>query len=67
MQRGWGFVLACATAAIAWLPAVHAQPTAREAAPTPVTVTVVHLNDVYEILPVEGGKSPPHPLCWIEP
>ena len=57
MQRGWGFVLACATAALAWLPAVAAQPTAREAAPTPVTVTVVHLNDVYEILPVEGGKS----------
>ena len=25
--------------------------------PTPLTVTIVHLNDVYEILPVEGGKS----------
>ena len=25
--------------------------------PTAVTVTLVHLNDVYEILPVEGGKS----------
>jgi 5'-nucleotidase/UDP-sugar diphosphatase len=23
----------------------------------PVTITIVHLNDVYEILPVEGGKS----------
>jgi 5'-nucleotidase len=25
--------------------------------PKTVTVTLVHLNDVYEILPVEGGKS----------
>ncbi len=57
MPRGWKFVLACAIAALAWPPAVDAQPTAQEAAPTPVTVTVVHLNDVYEILPVEGGKS----------
>ena len=57
MQRGSGFVLACAVAALAWLPAAGAQPTAAESAPAPVTVTVVHLNDVYEILPVEGGKS----------
>ncbi|MEO8508716.1 MAG: metallophosphoesterase, partial [Betaproteobacteria bacterium] len=56
MNRRNGFVLACAIAVLAWLPAVGAQPT-KEAAPTPVTVTVVHLNDVYEILPVEGGKS----------
>lgn len=56
MQRGWGFVLACAIAVLAGLSAVDAQPTTQEAAPTPVTVTVVHLNDVYEILPVEGGS-----------
>jgi 5'-nucleotidase len=28
-----------------------------EAVPGPVTLTIVHLNDVYEILPVEGGKA----------
>jgi len=57
MQRRWGFVLACAVAALSWLPAVGAQPATEQAAPAPVTVTVAHLNDVYEILPVEGGKS----------
>ena len=57
MQRGWGFALACAIAVLAWLPAVDAQPTTPKAARAPVTVTLVHLNDVYEILPVEGGKS----------
>ena len=40
--------------------ALHAAPaparTANDAA-KPVAVTLVHLNDVYEILPVEGGKS----------
>ena len=35
----------CAPAIIAQVPA------------PPVTVTLIHLNDVYEILPVEGGKS----------
>ena len=30
---------------------------AQRPAAGPVTVTIVHLNDVYEILPVEGGKS----------
>ena len=25
--------------------------------PAPVTLTIVHFNDVYEISPVEGGKS----------
>lgn len=49
------FVLACALAVLAWPPPVDAQRTARKV--TPVTVTLVHLNDVYEILPVEGGKS----------
>jgi 5'-nucleotidase/UDP-sugar diphosphatase len=36
-------------------PAVSAQPAAAPA--KPVTVTIVHLNDVYEIMPVEGGKQ----------
>jgi 5'-nucleotidase len=49
------FLLACAVAALAWASPVDAIPPARKAAP--VTVTIVHLNDVYEILPVEGGKS----------
>lgn len=33
-----------------------AQPGRAPGAP-PATVTIVHLNDVYEILPVEGGKA----------
>ncbi|MEO8486721.1 MAG: bifunctional metallophosphatase/5'-nucleotidase [Betaproteobacteria bacterium] len=41
-----GFLAACAQ------PIVPA-----DLAPKPVTVTLVHFNDVYEILPVEGGKS----------
>ncbi|MCC6195947.1 MAG: bifunctional metallophosphatase/5'-nucleotidase [Burkholderiales bacterium] len=37
---------------------VIAQPQASAVrAVLPVTVTLVHLNDVYEVLPVEGGKS----------
>ena len=57
MQRGWWRVLAWAVPVLVGLLVACAQPTTREAAPKPVTVTVVHLNDVYEILPVEGGKS----------
>lgn len=57
MRRDWRFLLACAIAVLACLPVVDALPTTAEAAPIPVTVTVVHLNDIYEILPVEGGKS----------
>jgi 5'-nucleotidase len=55
MRRSVIFVLACALSALAWPPAVDAQGTPRKV--TPVTVTLVHLNDIYEILPVEGGKS----------
>lgn len=57
MQRGWWRVLAWAVPVLVGLLAACAQPTAREAGSKPVTVTLVHLNDVYEILPVEGGKS----------
>ena len=39
-------------------PGAAAQPQASASrAPKTVTVTLVHLNDVYEVLPVEGGKS----------
>jgi len=48
--------LALLIAAFAGLPGAAAQPNAGGGA-KPVTVTIVHLNDVYEILPVEGGKS----------
>jgi 5'-nucleotidase / UDP-sugar diphosphatase len=57
MRRSIVFVLACALVALALPLPVDAQRTARKASPAPVTVTVVHLNDIYEILPVEGGKS----------
>ena len=57
MRRSLAFVLACALAVLAWPSPVDAQRTARKVTSTPVTVTIVHLNDVYEILPVEGGKS----------
>jgi 5'-nucleotidase/UDP-sugar diphosphatase len=37
--------------------AAVASASAQQAPGQPVTVTVLHLNDVYEIQPVEGGKS----------
>jgi 5'-nucleotidase len=45
----------CVLALSTWL--VGCATTPAGDAPKPVTVTLVHLNDVYEILPVEGGKS----------
>src|SRR5690242_4932886 len=53
-RRKWLALCAIAVLASASLP-VDAQRSARKV--PPVTVTLVHLNDVYEILPVEGGKS----------
>ena len=45
--------LACTLAlAVAGCAAPGVDPAAR-----PVTLTIVHLNDVYEIVPVEGGRS----------
>lgn len=44
--------------AAAALGSLHAQAeTAPPAESTPLTVTIVHLNDVYEIVPVEGGRA----------
>lgn len=58
MRRGWLCVLGLALAVLGGLQAATAQPsTPAKRAPKTVTVTLVHLNDVYEILPVEGGKS----------
>jgi len=45
-------LLLLAALAAMFVPQLSAQSPA-----APVTVTLVHLNDVYEILPVEGGKS----------
>jgi len=56
MRIGW-CVLAL-TIALGGGHGAAAQPQAPASrAARPVTVTLVHLNDVYEILPVEGGKS----------
>ena len=45
-------------AVVGGLQAAAAQPNLPASpAPKPLTVTLVHLNDVYEIVPVEGGKS----------
>ncbi|MCX6553230.1 MAG: bifunctional metallophosphatase/5'-nucleotidase [Acidobacteria bacterium] len=52
MRRAYFFGLVLAFASVLGSPAAVAQ-----GGPTPVTVTIVHLNDVYEIQPVEGGKS----------
>jgi 5'-nucleotidase len=58
VRRGWLCLLALAMAVFGGLQAAAAQPTApASTVPKTVTVTLVHLNDVYEILPVEGGKS----------
>jgi 5'-nucleotidase len=51
MRRVLLLLFVAALAAVC-VPALSAQSPA-----APVTVTLVHLNDVYEILPVEGGKS----------
>lgn len=57
MRRGWLGVLTLVVAMWGGHGAA-AQPHAPAGrAAKPVTVTLVHLNDVYEILPVEGGKS----------
>ena len=45
-------LLSVVVLAAGWATGLSAQSPA-----APVTVTIVHLNDVYEILPVEGGKS----------
>ncbi|CAG1006698.1 5'-nucleotidase / UDP-sugar diphosphatase [Burkholderiales bacterium] len=57
MQRSWWGALVSTIAVVAGLQACAQPTTSPDAAPRPVTVTFVHLNDVYEILPVEGGKS----------
>jgi 5'-nucleotidase len=56
MQRIWWRVLAL-IAVVGGLQACAQPGTTADAVPKPVAVTIVHLNDVYEILPVEGGKS----------
>lgn len=58
MRRGWLCALGLAMAVFGGLQSATAQPTSpAKRAPKTVTVTLVHLNDVYEILPVEGGRS----------
>ena len=58
MRRGGWCVLGLALAVLGASPLAIAQPKdAAGRAAKPVTVTLVHLNDVYEILPVEGGKA----------
>ncbi len=46
-----------AAVVIGGLPACAPQGTRLDGTQDAVTVTIVHMNDVYEILPVEGGKS----------
>ena len=54
----FAYALAAVFAVLAGVSAASAQPVATPPPESrPVTVTLVHLNDVYEILPVEGGKS----------
>ena len=56
-RSGWcALVLAIAVLGASPL-ALAQQKTPAGRAAKPVTVTLVHLNDVYEILPVEGGKA----------
>jgi 5'-nucleotidase len=58
MRRAWLGVLAVTMAVSGALQVAIAQPTTlAKLAPKTVKVTLVHFNDVYEILPVEGGKS----------
>lgn len=52
MRRIWVFMF---VSAVILVTGAHS-PTAQTPA-QPVTITLVHLNDIYEIQPVEGGKS----------
>ena len=54
-RRAFAGALALAVAVVAGCAPVAQRPSAA-GGDTAVAVTVVHLNDVYEILPVEGGK-----------
>ncbi len=55
MRQGDRWRLAWMLMILGVMPWAMAQPAAPVA--TPLTVTFVHLNDVYEIVPVEGGRS----------
>ncbi|HVE48510.1 MAG TPA: bifunctional metallophosphatase/5'-nucleotidase [Casimicrobiaceae bacterium] len=58
MRRGRLCMLALMIAVFVGLVDVAANvATPAKRAPRTVTITLVHLNDVYEIVPVEGGKS----------
>lgn len=56
MRRLRAFAFACIVCAAGVLAQGCATPPVAPAS-APVTVTIVHLNDVYEIVPVEGGRS----------
>ena len=45
-------VSACLAVILCFAAPAHAQQRAR-----PVTFTILHFNDVYEITPVEGGRA----------
>ena len=56
-MRVWGCVLMLAVAVSGGQGAAAQSQAPAGRGAGPVAVTLVHLNDVYEILPVEGGKS----------
>jgi 5'-nucleotidase / UDP-sugar diphosphatase len=55
MRRLPLLLLVAAAIAVVGLPPVQGQ--VQQASVAPFTLRIIHLNDVYEILPVEGGKS----------
>lgn len=58
MRRGFlRALMGLLAAAGGWRAAGAQSRTAPETAAGPFTVTIIHLNDVYEIMPVEGGKA----------
>lgn len=57
MQRTWLRAVALLTVALIGLHGCATPTAPGSSAGQASTVTLVHLNDVYEILPVEGGKS----------
>ena len=56
-MRVWGCVLMLAVAVSGGQGAAAQSQAPAGRGAGPVAVTLVHLNAVYEILPVEGGKS----------
>ena len=65
MQRTWLRAVALLTVALIGLHGCATPTAPGSSAGQASTVTLVHLNDVYEILPVEGGSGSEARSCSV--